>query len=109
MLELEFGQSDAAEVAERHGCIATWGKGATVPSDWKDAGCVHPDLAGVMMVCVSCLFACLWPLSLVRRGIADDDGIGKPDTTEEPGPANYTVGYLQYNVRLSPLTSSLVI
>lgn len=55
MLELEIGRADAAELAKQHGRIATWGKGATVPRGWKDAGCVHPDLKGVMMVCVSSL------------------------------------------------------
>ncbi|CAF9916233.1 MAG: hypothetical protein ALECFALPRED_010570 [Alectoria fallacina] len=69
MFELETGRSDAAELAKQRGCIATWGKGATVPMGWKDAGCVNADLAGVMM----------------------------PDTTREPGPANYQASYLQYN------------
>ncbi|KAL9133352.1 MAG: hypothetical protein Q9175_005473 [Cornicularia normoerica] len=69
MLELECGRSDAAELAKQHGCIATWGRGATTPMGWKDAGCVNVDLAGVMM----------------------------PDTTREPGPANYSSSYLQYN------------
>ena len=55
MLELEIGRQDAAELAKQHGRIATWGKGATVPRGWKDAGCVHPDLKGVMMVSVSLL------------------------------------------------------
>ena len=50
MFELETGRSDAAELAKQRGCIATWGKGATVPMGWKDAGCVNADLAGVMMV-----------------------------------------------------------
>lgn len=50
MLELEIGRSDAAELAKQHGCIATWGKGATVPMGWKDAGCVNADLKGVIMV-----------------------------------------------------------
>ena len=52
MLELECGRSDAAELAKQHGCIATWGRGATTPMGWKDAGCVNVDLAGVMMVCI---------------------------------------------------------
>ena len=50
MLTLEVGRSDAAEMAKQHGCIATCGKGATVPMGWKDAGCVNADLAGVAMV-----------------------------------------------------------
>ncbi|KAF6239847.1 hypothetical protein HO173_002394 [Letharia columbiana] len=69
MLELEIGRSDAAELAKQHGCIATWGRGATAPRGWKDAGCVNADLKGVMM----------------------------PNTTKEPGPANYASSYLQYN------------
>ena len=52
MLELEIGRSDAAELAKQHGCIATWGKGATAPVGWKDAACVNAALKGVMMVCV---------------------------------------------------------
>ena len=52
MLELEIGRSDAAELAKQQGCIATWGRGATAPVGWKDAGCVNTDLKGVMMVCV---------------------------------------------------------
>ena len=50
MLALTVGRSDAAEMAKQHGCIATCGKGATVPMGWKDAGCVNADLAGVAMV-----------------------------------------------------------
>ena len=50
MLSLTVGRSDAAEMAKQNGCIATWGKGATVPMAWKDAGCVNADLAGVTMV-----------------------------------------------------------
>lgn len=69
MLELEIGRSDAAELAIQHGCIATWGKGATAPMGWKDAGCVNADLAGVTM----------------------------PDTRREPGPAKHAASYLQYN------------
>ena len=51
MLELQVGRSDAAELAKQHGCIATWGKGATAPRGWKDASCVNADLKGVTMVC----------------------------------------------------------
>ncbi|KAM0804195.1 putative poly-ribose polymerase [Usnea florida] len=68
-LSLTVGRTDAAEMAKQHGCIATFGKGATVPMGWKDAGCVNADLAGVAM----------------------------PDTTMEPGPANHAYSYLQYN------------
>ena len=50
MLALTVGRSDAAEMAQQHGCIATFGKGATVPMGWKDAGCVNANLAGVAMV-----------------------------------------------------------
>lgn len=39
----------AAENAEKAGAWSTFGKGGTAPSQWKDAGCVHPSLKGVMM------------------------------------------------------------
>ena len=51
MLEFEFGgDTGAAEIAKERGCIATWGKGATGPRGWKDASCVHENLAGVLVV-----------------------------------------------------------
>ena len=51
MLELTSGDCKAEEVAKEGGKYATWGKGMTVPWGWKDAGCVHSTLKGVMMVC----------------------------------------------------------
>ena len=53
MQEMLWGNSKAAETAKEKGCISTWGKGETAPRGWKDAKCVHEDLAGVMMVCQS--------------------------------------------------------
>lgn len=50
MLELTAVNVDAPEEAKKRGCIATWGKGSTGPHSWKDAGDVHKDLRGVMMV-----------------------------------------------------------
>lgn len=67
MLELEIGRPDAAELAKQHGCIATWGKGATAPMGWKDAGSVNASLAGVMMV-----YICPGPVTKDR-----DDAKGK--------------------------------
>ncbi len=54
MLELEHGDCNAEALAKRNGCIATWGKGQTVPRRWKDAGgragLGNEDITGVMMV-----------------------------------------------------------
>ena len=50
MLELDSGDPHAAEMAQKQGSIATWGKGTIGPAKWKDAACVHSDLAGVYMV-----------------------------------------------------------
>lgn len=40
----------AGEDALSKGMYSTWGRGDTGPKGWKDAGCVHPSLAGVSMV-----------------------------------------------------------
>lgn len=40
----------AGEDALSKGMYSTWGRGDTGPKAWKDAGCVHPSLAGVSMV-----------------------------------------------------------
>lgn len=50
MQELIHASYTAGEDAKRKGLVATWGQGRTGPSKWKDASCVHPSLAGVMMV-----------------------------------------------------------
>lgn len=55
MQELVNASYNAGEDAKKKGMVATWGQGTTGPSKWKDAGCVHPSLAGVKMV--SLLFA----------------------------------------------------
>jgi len=41
----------APDAADKAGAIATFGIGITVPVAWKDAGCVHAELKGVLMVC----------------------------------------------------------
>ena len=50
MLVLTASDYDAGEKAKTAGCLSTWGQGMTAPVAWKDASCVHPNLAGVMMV-----------------------------------------------------------
>ena len=57
MQELVSASYTAGEDAEKKGMVSTWGQGSTGPSKWKDASCVHPDLAGVKMVS-SCLRLC---------------------------------------------------
>ncbi|RAL13116.1 putative poly(ADP)-ribose polymerase PARP [Aspergillus homomorphus CBS 101889] len=49
MLELDYGNFNAGEDAAKQGKIATLGRGRSIPADWKDAGCVHPNLQGVKM------------------------------------------------------------
>jgi poly [ADP-ribose] polymerase len=49
MLELMNAEYNAGQHAKKQGKLATLGKGRTVPAAWKDAGCVHPDLRGVLM------------------------------------------------------------
>ncbi|KAL2010392.1 hypothetical protein VTN00DRAFT_6199 [Thermoascus crustaceus] len=49
MLELQCANYNAGEDAEKAGRLATLGLGSTVPQGWKDAGCVHPELKGVLM------------------------------------------------------------
>ena len=58
MLELVHSSYNAGEEAKEKGMVATWGKGQTGPSKWKDAGCVNPALAGVMMVSLGVF--CVW-------------------------------------------------
>jgi poly [ADP-ribose] polymerase len=68
MLELMDGNFRADEVVKKEGKLATLGVGQTTPQGWKDAGCVHKDLEGVLM----------------------------PDVSAAPGPSG-TAGYLLYN------------
>lgn len=49
MLELQHANYNAGEDAEKAGRLATLGLGSTAPQGWKDAGCVHPELKGVLM------------------------------------------------------------
>jgi poly [ADP-ribose] polymerase len=48
--ELLGASYSAGEDAKANGMCSTWGKGRVGPSQWKDAGCVHPSLAGTKMV-----------------------------------------------------------
>jgi poly [ADP-ribose] polymerase len=50
MHELTSASYTAGEDAKAKGLHSTWGKGLTGPSKWKDAKCLHPSLAGCMMV-----------------------------------------------------------
>ncbi|KAI1661021.1 PARP-domain-containing protein [Daldinia decipiens] len=49
MLTLTDASYSAAEDAKSKGMLSTWGQGCTGPSQWKDAGCIHPSLKGVKM------------------------------------------------------------
>ncbi|GIZ37216.1 hypothetical protein CKM354_000067000 [Cercospora kikuchii] len=69
LYELTTGSYTAGEEAIKNGSLSTWGKGMTAPPVWKDAGCVHPSLAGVKM----------------------------PDTATAVGQTNVPNTYLQYN------------
>jgi poly [ADP-ribose] polymerase len=69
MHELTDASYSAGEDAQQNGRYSTWGKGMTGPIQWKDAGCVHPSLAGVSM----------------------------PDTRVLPTNTNVPGAYLQYN------------
>lgn len=68
MLKLTGANYNAGDVAKQGGMLSTLGMGSTEPKGWKDAGCVHPSLKGVMM----------------------------PDTTTPPGQLNVRYGLL-YN------------
>jgi len=50
MQSLTNASYSAAEDAKSKGILSTWGQGMTGPKAWKDANCVHPSLAGVLMV-----------------------------------------------------------
>lgn len=50
MQELIHASSNAGSTAKQGGMFSTWGKGRTGPKGWKDASCVHKNLAGVTMV-----------------------------------------------------------
>ncbi|CAI6301543.1 unnamed protein product [Periconia digitata] len=49
MYELTGASYSAGEDAYKSGSCSTWGKGRTGPQVWKDAGSVHPSLAGIKM------------------------------------------------------------
>ncbi|KAK0614569.1 poly polymerase catalytic domain-containing protein [Immersiella caudata] len=69
MQELTDASYNAGEDAKKKGMLSTWGKGSTGPKKWKDAGCAHPSLQGIMM----------------------------PDTSVRPGPTRVKNAYLAYN------------
>jgi poly [ADP-ribose] polymerase len=50
MQTLTDASYEAAETAKEMGAFSTWGQGQTAPKAWKDAGCIHPSLAGATMV-----------------------------------------------------------
>ncbi|KAF2675763.1 PARP-domain-containing protein [Lentithecium fluviatile CBS 122367] len=69
MHELTDASYTAGEDAQQNGRWSTWGKGMTGPKKWKDAGSVHPSLAGVKI----------------------------PDTRVPPADTKVPGAYLQYN------------
>lgn len=104
MLELGLGQYDAPEVAKGLGFFSCMGKGATTPLYWRDASCVNPNLAGVMMVGRHVYTthesnAGLAPVSLASKDAADfslqPNVEGKRGSI---GPGPHTDFFLQYNV-----------
>jgi len=50
MYEIPTGDSGAQAACKKKGCLATLGVGRTVPQGWIDAGAVHENLEGVLMV-----------------------------------------------------------
>lgn len=50
MYEILNSDPNAGEEAAKKGCIATMGVGNTVPQGWTDAGTIHKNLQGVMIV-----------------------------------------------------------
>jgi len=52
MYESIYANYDAPNDAKGVGAVATFGIGMTTPLAWKDAGCIHKDLEGVLMVCL---------------------------------------------------------
>ncbi|PVH96833.1 PARP-domain-containing protein [Periconia macrospinosa] len=69
LYELTGASYNAGDDAYKNGSYSTWGKGMTGPQVWKDAGSVHPSLAGIKM----------------------------PDTKHRPTSTNVPGAYLQYN------------
>lgn len=49
LYEQDGANSQAATDSKTAGCLATLGRGQMIPTGWKDAGCVHPELQGVSM------------------------------------------------------------
>jgi poly [ADP-ribose] polymerase len=78
MLELQYSDYNAGDVAKSQGKLSTLGMGATAPQEWKDAGCVHPDLKGVKM----------------------------PDMSKDPGPSGKG-GTLMYNEYIAYNTAQI--
>ncbi|KAI5237167.1 PARP-domain-containing protein [Aureobasidium subglaciale] len=86
MQTLTDASYNAAETAKELGAFSTWGQGKTSPKAWKDAGCIHPSLAGATMVSSS--VPARADISLT---------IAQPDTTQDPGDTNVPGAYLLYN------------
>ena len=87
MHELTGASSTAGKDAKAKGMCSTWGKGRVGPSQWKDAKCVHPSLAGVMIV----------SFCSNTSGIRHVLTALQPDVTITPGDTNVAGAYLQYN------------
>jgi poly [ADP-ribose] polymerase len=87
MHELTNASYNAGEDAKAKGMCSTWGKGRVGPTQWKDASCVHPSLAGTIMVS-----------DIFRRTTAQTNAdCLQPDVATEPGDTNVQGAYLQYN------------
>lgn len=76
MHELEHANYNAETDAKNNGRISVLGKGSTGPPIWKDAGCVHPDLKGVLMVSSRC-----WVLLFLTDADDQPDMRRLPTTT----------------------------
>lgn len=76
-LKLTGADSTADKKAKSQGMISTWGVGRTAPQAWKDAGCIHPDLKGVLMP------------DMASKDAGD---------TNEPGAGLYYNEYIVYDV-----------
>lgn len=50
MQTLTCSRYNAGTTAKDQGMISTWGQGRMAPKGFKDAGSLHPSLAGVKMV-----------------------------------------------------------
>jgi poly [ADP-ribose] polymerase 2/3/4 len=76
MQKLVHASYNAGDTAKAGGMHSTWGQGRTGPSQWKDAGSVHPSLQGVKI----------------------PDVTVKPSDTGVPGAGLYYNEYIAYDV-----------